>query len=250
MQRTVIGWANQNKLQLSLVMPPPDGDRSVYCWSIQDTSSNEKPIASITLDSDVKSISLSLTSQLPQTLVTLSVSGKLSFVPIPSEILVSTGGKSGKIQSFLPRSSVSSASSKAHPSAPPIIDLIPLPEQPGTIRVVRLVKGIQPVFDIVRYLDDSNTFIEKPILNEILEVIPDDGLPIVPNKRYAESSSLTVTSGMDIDRNEDFAVEDEAEGTLQVDLAELSLGLLGARNPRNKSHLTLPPFPQILLLER
>lgn len=125
-----------------------NGDRSIYYWSVEGASSNEKPLASISLDSDVRAIALSPTSQSPQTLVTLSASGKLSFIPIPSEIPIPAGGKPSKIQSFLPRTSISSIS-KSRPSDPPVIDLIPLPDDPGAIRVVRLVKGIQPVFNIV-----------------------------------------------------------------------------------------------------
>ncbi|KAH9486680.1 U3 small nucleolar RNA-associated protein 5 [Psilocybe cubensis] len=201
-----------------------EGDRFVYCWDVEGASLSEKPVAAISLDADVRTFALATPVNSQQCLIALSTSGKLSFVPIPSKFPSSTD-KSNTIATILPRSTVSSTS-KFRAQDPQVIDLVPLPTSPGLVRVVRLVKGIQPTFDTISYLDDSANYIHNPILPEInqedISIDPQRAL----NNRYVESKQLTVGSGHDVNQEDvdGSLVEQEFDGFLQVDLAEMSLG--------------------------
>jgi U3 small nucleolar RNA-associated protein 5 len=62
-----------------------EGDRYLYLWDAQSASTNEKPIASVLLDSDVRTLGFD-SSDPSRTLIALSSSGCLSFIPIPAEL--------------------------------------------------------------------------------------------------------------------------------------------------------------------
>lgn len=126
-----------------------EGDRFVYLWESEGASINEKPVASIPLDSDVRSVSLNSSDPSRQVLMALSTSGKLSFIPIPSEFPSSSnsGDEIHKIHTLLPRSTLTGVSKTN--SDPPIINVVPISAVSGSIRVARLVQGIKPVFDLV-----------------------------------------------------------------------------------------------------
>jgi len=124
-----------------------EGDRFIYIWDVENTS--HKPVASISLDSTVRSIVITpSSSSSPATLIALSTSGKLSFVPIPQSLLAlsSSGESAQKVHALIPRSSFSSVS-KIRPLDPPVIDFVSIPGNPRTLRLARLLKGTQPVFD-------------------------------------------------------------------------------------------------------
>ncbi|KDR85279.1 hypothetical protein GALMADRAFT_204784 [Galerina marginata CBS 339.88] len=199
-----------------------EGDRHIYYWDTEDASSTEKPLALTSLDSDVGTIVLDSTPQPHQILITLSISGKLSFIPIPDELPLPQGGKSHKVHSLLPRTSVISAS-KSHLLNTPVVDVAPLPGVSGSIRVVRLLKGVQPIFSSLRYMNNDGTYIQNPILDEISEDFPHEKPQLASNRRYTEPPSLVVGSGFD-ENNEELLTEQDQDGTLQIDLAELSLG--------------------------
>jgi U3 small nucleolar RNA-associated protein 5 len=124
-------------------------DRFVYVWDT-DSSLGGKPAACVALDSDVRTIGFSSSDLSRQTLVTLSVSGKLSFIPIPESLAPppNTRETTNKMISLLPRSSVAS-SSHTRPLDPIVIDIICVPGDSHSIRIARLIKGVKPVFEDV-----------------------------------------------------------------------------------------------------
>jgi U3 small nucleolar RNA-associated protein 5 len=117
-----------------------EGDRSIYLWDAQDASTNEKPIASVLLDSDVRTLGFDSSNPSRTTLIGLSSSGCLSFIPIPAE-------KVSNMHTLLSRSTLGRGSKGKTASL--IIDFSPISSSVGSVRVVRLVNGIKPVFDIV-----------------------------------------------------------------------------------------------------
>ena len=125
-----------------------ESDRFIYVWNADGASLNEKSIASMSLDSDVRSLRLDKSEPSRETLIALSSSGKLTFTPIPTDFPRSVGDKASKIPSLVPRSTLSTASkSDSHDQA--VLDFVPVPAETGSIRVVRLVKSVRPVFDII-----------------------------------------------------------------------------------------------------
>lgn len=136
-----------------------EADRFVYVWEVPETQSGSsaegKIIASIPLDSDARTIALSVpTSSTPsstqQSLLTLAASGKISVFPIPTELVApaSSNRVQHKVPTLLPRSNVSAASKK-NASAAPIVDATFAHGEQGRLRVARLVGGARPVFDVV-----------------------------------------------------------------------------------------------------
>jgi U3 small nucleolar RNA-associated protein 5 len=96
-------------------------------------------------------------------------------------------------------------------------------------------------------LDDDGNFLPKLSLDKVSHSAVEEGSQVrtrslsfvisishtilciqsIANKRYQESSSLTVGSGFDLDQqdaDENSEAQRELDGVLQVDLAELSLG--------------------------
>lgn len=132
-----------------------DADRFLYVWETPEGSSSEgKAIASVPLDSDARTFSLSVSQKSSdttkrQTLLTLSASGKISLFPIPSELVPPASSKrtQHKLPTLLPRS-VLAVSPKNASSAARVVDTA-FSSDVGSIRVARIVGGIQPVFDIV-----------------------------------------------------------------------------------------------------
>ncbi|KAF4623778.1 hypothetical protein D9613_002056 [Agrocybe pediades] len=197
-------------------------DRFVHFWDVETGTAFEKPLASISLDSDVRTMALGYTPSAQNTLITLSTSGKVSFVPIPKS-LPSTG-ENVEAQSLLPRTTLSPPS-RVSPRDSPVVDLAPVSSPSASLRVVRLVNGVQPIFDTIRYLDDDGNYIQNLSFEEISDVHLVEGTSSAPNKRYVEPKSLAVGSGYDADGGEQaVSMDQEPDGTLQVDLAELSLG--------------------------
>ena len=141
---TLTRWANQQS--------PPDrfismaqGDRFLYVWSVEDGLESEaKASASIPLDSDARTFSISKTSP---TLVALSASGKISIYPIPEELNppAATSRISHKLSTLLPRSNITAAS-KNSASSNPLINVAFSSTDTTTVTVARLAKGIRPVF--------------------------------------------------------------------------------------------------------
>ncbi|KAG6866259.1 hypothetical protein C0991_006846 [Blastosporella zonata] len=206
-----------------------EADRILYIWEVPEGSSIEgKAVASIPLDSDCRSFSLFVSQKSPsatqrQTLLTLSASGKISLFPIPSELATSTSSKH-KLPTLLSRSNLG-ASSKTTSSAK-IVNAAFASGDNGSIRVARLVAGIRPVFDVVRYLDASGEFIPEVVLEDVQDASVDESQPATSTHRYAEVATLAVGSGVELGQDED--MDDlalrEVDGDLDVDLAELSLG--------------------------
>jgi len=126
-----------------------EGDRFIYLWETEGALSNERPIASTSLDSDVRTIGLDMSEPLRETLVALSSSGKLYFIPIPSEFPLSQSASDmpTQIHTLVPHSTLTSGLNSK--TSPPVIDFVPIPGGTGAVRIVRLSNGVRPVFDLV-----------------------------------------------------------------------------------------------------
>ena len=131
-----------------------EGDRFVYMWQISREGSTEgKTLLSIPLESAVDTfMQLQLKSGIGgPTLVTLSVSGKVSLFRICDDIsTLSTPASSDsrlgqKVPTLVPQSQISQIGE----STAKIVGISPIPGQQGYIRVSRLIHGIRPVFDDV-----------------------------------------------------------------------------------------------------
>jgi U3 small nucleolar RNA-associated protein 5 len=124
-----------------------EGDRFVYMWQIpKDGSKEGKTLLSIPLESAVDTF-MQLRPKPGaggRTLVSLGVSGTVSFFHIPDDIstLASLGQK---VPTMVPRSQIS----KTGESMARIVGISPISGQQGYIRVSRLINGIRPVFDDV-----------------------------------------------------------------------------------------------------
>ncbi|KAF9473183.1 NUC189-domain-containing protein [Pholiota conissans] len=202
-----------------------EADRFIYVWSTEAPSSNQKSIAAVSLDSDVRAFKLATFDSMKRSLITLSSAGKLSFIPIPSDLSNATGDKASTIPSLVPRSTLSTSRTSSQDS--PVIDFVSVAGDSRSIRVVRLARGIRPVFDVIHYLDDTGNYIASPTLDEISQDSLEELPQLVVSKRYAEPTSLSVGSGLNHGQgNEDVDVDaiNELDGALQVDLAEFSLG--------------------------
>ncbi|GLB36536.1 putative dip2/Utp12 family protein [Lyophyllum shimeji] len=205
-----------------------EADRFLYIWQVPEGASTEgKAVASISLDSDARGCSLSISEKShdatkKQTLLTLSASGKISIFPIPSELATPTGSKH-KLSTLLPRSNLVTSAKSA--STAKIVDAV-FSSDGESIRVARLVGGIRPVFDVARYLDASGEFISEVVLEDVTLLPEAESQLGAPAQRYTEAPSLAVASGVELGQDEqmdDLALRD-VDGDLDVDLAELSLG--------------------------
>ncbi|KAG6919548.1 hypothetical protein DXG01_004211 [Tephrocybe rancida] len=225
-----------------------EADRFLYIWEAPEGSSTEgKAVASIPLDSDSRSFSLSVSQKSPsatqkQSLLTLSASGKISLFPIPTEFATSTSSKH-KLPTLLPRSNLAASAKTA--SSAKVVNAVFAAEE-GSIRVARLLSGIRPVFDVVRYLDASGEFIPEVVLEDVKDVPIDEGQPATSTQRYAEAPTLAVGSGIQLGQDEEMDDLRDLDGDLDVDLAELSLGqrltaLSGADQPLSESEDDVAP---------
>lgn len=156
---TRLQW-DTSKMPSTRFLSMAQADRFVYVWEVPAIQagfpSEGKIIGSIPLDSDARSISLSLpaskstSTNEKQTLLTLSASGKISIYPVPSELtpLESSSKAQHKVPTLIPRSNVT-VSSKNSPSALQVIDASFVTGEQGRIRVARLVGGVKPVFHLI-----------------------------------------------------------------------------------------------------
>ncbi|KAJ7630480.1 hypothetical protein FB45DRAFT_978816 [Roridomyces roridus] len=204
-------------------MTMADGDRI-------DLRRRGKMVASVQLDSDARTISLSLSSPIPserQNLLTLTASGKISIFPIPTELVppASSSRTPHKVSTLLPRSNLS-VSVKKGSSGAQVVNASFAAGVSGHIRVARIVGGVRPVFDLVQYLDDKGDFIPEVTIEDFKANMITESVSAAPNKRYTESGSVAVRSGAELGQDEDMddAAPNVVDGELDVDLAELSLG--------------------------
>jgi U3 small nucleolar RNA-associated protein 5 len=135
-------------------------DRLLYVWEVPGNQAGSPPegkiIGSVPLDSDARSMSLSIhtpkstSTNSKQTLLTLSASGKVSIYPIPSELTppASSNNAQHKVPSLLPRSNIA-VSSKKSSSSVQVIDASFVKGEDGRIRVASLIGGVRPVFNLI-----------------------------------------------------------------------------------------------------
>lgn len=125
-----------------------ESDRYLYVWEVGGgTSTGGKASASIPIDSDARTFSLSNSSP---TLATLSASGQISVYPIPEELSppANTSRLSHKIPTILPRSNIA-APSKNSASSAPLINVAFSNTDTSSLTVARLAKGVRPVFSSI-----------------------------------------------------------------------------------------------------
>ncbi|KAK0198977.1 hypothetical protein F5146DRAFT_1160254, partial [Armillaria mellea] len=207
-----------------------EADRVVSLWAVPVGDATEGQLAaSIQLDSDVRATSLLHAAASPsQVLLTLAASGRISVFPIPAELSPPTNS-SHKVSTLLPRSTLAVPSVK-NTSGAQLLAASFVQGHPGQIRIARVVAGVQPVFDLVSYLDESGAFIKDVSISDVSASLVTETTMVsnccIPSRRYNESASMVVGSGVILGHDpdlDDLAVE-HPEGELDVDLAELSLG--------------------------
>jgi len=143
----LIRWEN-SKAPSEQFMSMAEGDRFIYIWKVADGVSSEgSPAASIALDSDARTFSVTGSTATVErhTLATLSASGKVSIFPLPDEL--PSGVTPHKIPTLLPRSIISSSS--ASNAVTPVVAVTLEQCDQGSVRVARLVNGVWPMFDLV-----------------------------------------------------------------------------------------------------
>ncbi|KAF8630199.1 hypothetical protein AX15_003054 [Amanita polypyramis BW_CC] len=206
-----------------------EGDRFLYIWQMpKEDETLGTMLASIPLESAVTTYMLLKPKSgfRGLTLVALTISGKVSFFHIPDEIPVTANSNRAeqKVPTIISRSQISISSIGGGPKGK-IVSISPIPGQDGSIRVSRLVNGVRPVFNTVRYLDDAGDLIQNVVLEVVSNTTPGgSSQQTVYSKRYSENSRLAVGSGADIGLVERLEGGVSLEGDLDVNLAELSLG--------------------------
>ena len=135
------------------------GDRFISVWEVPDINVGSckegKIIASVPLDSDVRDVSLSVPQTSPslatkkQCLLALSVSGKISIFPVPSEFAqqASSHKAQSKIPTLLALSNIFISSKKK--SSPVQVVAATFAEDVGRVQVARIVGGVRPVFEVI-----------------------------------------------------------------------------------------------------
>ncbi|KAI0069984.1 NUC189-domain-containing protein [Panus rudis PR-1116 ss-1] len=220
-----------------------EGDRFVQLWAVPEVSSSKtsegEVIASIPLDSDVRSISLSIRSRVNttesstrhQTLLATSASGKISVLPLLSELPAQSAKGKQTVSTLSPKSTITLSSKASGNSAgTQILDATFAGDQDGKVKVAKLSGGVNLSFEVVDYLDPVGGFIPNVTISAseagIGLVASDAGIQGAPTKRYTESTSVNVRSGIEL--GQDAAMDDLAtgdiDGQLDANLAELSLG--------------------------
>lgn len=121
-----------------------EGDRIISLWEVPDSGREGRMVASIQLDSDVRSISLGDGSSEQQALLALTASGKVSICPIPSELIPPASARTQhKVSTLLPCTVMLQKGGNAAQS----IAASFIPNRDGAVRIARVVAGIRPVFD-------------------------------------------------------------------------------------------------------
>ncbi|KAF8592000.1 NUC189-domain-containing protein [Ramaria rubella] len=207
--------------QPSRFISAAEADRVLNVWQVPDAPSKQGGItANIPLDAFARHTALS--SADPPTLLTVSASGKVALFELPSP------SKGTKIVTLSPRSIISSPSQKGDDRTP-VIAATFVRHELGRLRVARLVGGVKPVFEEVRYLGDAGEFISEVSLSKDASsglAATAEGGSSTSQRRYVEAPELAVQSGFELAQEADLdaAASKGIDGDLDVDLAELSLG--------------------------
>ncbi|KAG8877340.1 Small subunit (SSU) processome component [Tulasnella sp. 331] len=199
-----------------------EGDRIAQMCDVPATASNKSAqghvVATISLDSDV--IQLGYPSESSQTLLALSTSGFISLYRVPASLPHQRN--STPLLSLTPQSTISTAAgSSATSGAEHLVAAQFIDATPGHLNVACIVSS-RPVFQTVRYLDDSNNFAQEieVDLSRAVKAAP-KGKP-TPGSRYSERTAH-VQSGMQPAEDLDDTPM-PVEGELDTDMAEMSLG--------------------------
>jgi U3 small nucleolar RNA-associated protein 5 len=155
---TSLHWDTSQK-PANRFLSTAEGDRFVCVWEVPSALTGSvkegKLVASIPLDSHPRCLSLSIppissTSTVErQTLITLSASGKISVLPIPSELTPPASSKKAqqKVPILFPRSSISLSSKRT--SSAQVVAVSFVSQAVGRIRYAAIIGGARPVFGII-----------------------------------------------------------------------------------------------------
>ncbi|KAI0358952.1 NUC189-domain-containing protein [Trametes cingulata] len=211
-------------------------DRFINVWEVPTAPKTDgKIIATIPLDSDTRAIYLtspsSADSSSQQLLFALSAAGKVSVFTLTADLATASPSKGKSAIPTLNPKSVISPSSKKNASALSVLAVSSADDIAGRLRVATVTGGVQLAFDTVDYRDSSGHFVPDVSVTvatadaAVGQANAQDGIG-APNKRYNEAAGLAVGTGAELgqDRELDDLVMRDVDGTLDADLAELSLG--------------------------
>ncbi|KAI5124479.1 hypothetical protein M0805_008361 [Coniferiporia weirii] len=203
-----------------------EGDRFVYIWEIFDLISEKgKMVASCPLDTDVRQMNIFASSG-RQILLALSSSGKVTLSPVPAELSTSVGGKGSlkqHVPTLLPRTTINLSATKSTSD----VRIVAATLEENHIRVALLSGGAKVVFESLEYLDSAGDFVPELQLQPKASVFGlEKRINGIATHRYTESTAVAVGTGAQTayDPSLDALVDEEVEGALDADLAELSLG--------------------------
>ena len=125
-------------------------DRFVNVWELPPpTKSEGKIVATIPLDSDVRTFQLSQTVSTDRILFTVSASGKVSVFTVASDLVSSSPAKGkGAIPSLSPKS-VITPSTKKNAAVLSVLTVSSVDDAAGRVRLASVTGGVQLAFDTV-----------------------------------------------------------------------------------------------------
>ncbi|KAI0320975.1 WD40-repeat-containing domain protein [Amylostereum chailletii] len=228
---TAIRWQSKNARHFASIA---EGDRHIQLWAVPEPGAGEGAlVASLPLDTDARCISFaSQSGRAP--LLALSASGRVAIFDVAAATAPKEKAKTTAVGS---RTNI-----RPPKQGSPIVAAAFTGE--GSVRVARLIGGVKPVFDVVRYMDDIGEYLPEIALSPVDPAAMADSsaaTSAAPNRRFSESDGLTVGSGLEL--GQDATMDDlpEVGGDLDVDLAELSLGQrLTALDPGARAHPLSP----------
>ncbi|KAI0033739.1 WD40-repeat-containing domain protein, partial [Vararia minispora EC-137] len=186
-------------------------DRHAHLWSVPDTTPGEGVLAaSLALDSDARALACA-----PAHVLVVSNSGRVAVFDIKPP------KKKAKVTVTSPRCTISPSTTGY---TAPVVAAAFAGE--GKIRVARLLSGVKPVVDVVSFLHDDGNYISDLSLPSIdaSALATAAPVPSAPTKRFGETTSLAVQSSFAPGQDAEMDDLADLDGTLDVDLAELSLG--------------------------
>lgn len=167
---TNVEWDSTSRFVSSAVR-----DRFLYVWDIPGPSSDAlspsegRVVASIPLDSDVRSFCLSQppvstpSASRIQRLLALSTSGNLLLFSLSSEIISPAPSDGARVVTLKPNATITTQPAKRNeePRTIQIVAATFIPDNEGKLRVARMTAGVKVSFDIV-VRDLHGTFMTNP----------------------------------------------------------------------------------------
>ncbi|KAG8998144.1 Small subunit (SSU) processome component [Tulasnella sp. JGI-2019a] len=233
-------WSRPNSSSITATrfISAAEGDRIAQVWDVPSATSKSAQghvVATIPLDSDVVQLEYLSESQSSkvQPLLALSMSGVVSLYRVPTSL--SHHRNSAPLLSLTPQSTISTVNrSSATPGAENLVAAQFLNAAHGHLSVACIVSS-RPVFQTVRYLDDSDNFSQEVEVDLSKTVKAAQQGKLASGSRYSEKTAH-VHSGLQT--VEDLTTGDipvPLDGELDTEMAEMTLGqrmkiILGATN--------------------